>query len=51
VGCIGVPVVDAEGRWIAAVSAAGPIQGTPFRLDAAHLKMVRHTAMELSRRV
>src|SRR5436190_1117027 len=51
VGCIGVPVVDPDGRWVAAVSAAGPIQGTPFRLDAARLKMVRETAAEFSRRV
>jgi len=51
VGCIGVPVIDPAGNWIAAVSAAGPIHGTPFRLDAAHLKMVRETAAEFSRRV
>jgi IclR family acetate operon transcriptional repressor len=51
VGCIGVPVLDAGGRWIAAISAAGPVHGTPFRLDQAHLKMVLQTALELSRRV
>src|SRR5262249_39690617 len=30
VGCIGAPVCDARGRWIAAISVAGPLQGTPF---------------------
>ena len=49
VGCIAAPVRDAAGRWIAAISVAGPIQGTPFRLDVAHCQCVREKAEELSR--
>jgi DNA-binding IclR family transcriptional regulator len=49
VGCIAAPVRDASGRWIAAISVAGPIQGTPFRLDVAHCQGVREKAEELSR--
>ncbi|HLF95321.1 MAG TPA: IclR family transcriptional regulator [Planctomycetota bacterium] len=51
VGCIGAPVQDAQGRWIAALSVSGPLQGTPFRLDRAHVKTVTSAAAELSRRV
>lgn len=51
VGCIGAPVVDGQGRWIAAMSIAGPLRGTTFRLDAAHVRLVREKAAELSRRV
>jgi DNA-binding IclR family transcriptional regulator len=51
VGCIGAPVRDASGRWIAALSIAGPIQGTPFKLDPAHVAMLQRHADELSRRV
>jgi DNA-binding IclR family transcriptional regulator len=51
VGCIGAPVRDSSGRWIAAVSASGPLRGTPFRLDAAHIAMVLETAQALSQRV
>jgi DNA-binding IclR family transcriptional regulator len=51
VGCIGAPVRDATGRWIAAISIAGPLQGTPFRLDGAHLAMLLGRADEISRRV
>jgi DNA-binding IclR family transcriptional regulator len=51
VGCIGVPVRDSAGRWIAAISVAGPLGGTPFRLDAAHIKMVQDRAEELSERL
>jgi DNA-binding IclR family transcriptional regulator len=51
VGCIGVPVRDPDGRWGAAMSIAGPLHGTPFKLDAAHLKLVTKAAAELSRRV
>jgi DNA-binding IclR family transcriptional regulator len=51
VGCIGVPVRDAAGRWIAALSIAGPLHGTPFRVDETHLKLVVNQAAELSRRV
>jgi DNA-binding IclR family transcriptional regulator len=50
VGCIGAPVRDPEGRWTAAMSIAGPLHGTPFRLDPAHLKLVTRAAEELSRR-
>jgi len=42
---------SARDDWIAAMSIAGPVQGTPFRLDAAHLKLVVAKAAELSRRV
>lgn len=48
VGCIGAPVKDAEGRWIAAMSIAGPLRGTSFRLDTAHTKLVIEKAQELS---
>lgn len=50
VGCIGAPVRDAEGRWIAAMSVAGPLQGTPYRMDGPRLKLVTAAAEELSRR-
>jgi len=48
VGCIGAPIVDSSGRWIAAISVAGPLQGTPFRLNPSHLAMVLRKAKELS---
>ena len=51
VGCIGAPVRDSTGRWVAAISAAGPLGGTPFRLDAAHIKLVQRKAEELSERM
>jgi IclR family transcriptional regulator, KDG regulon repressor len=51
VGCIGAPVRDHHGRWIAAMSIAGPLRGTTFRLDANHVRMVTEKAAELSRRV
>ena len=51
VGCIAAPVRDAAGRWIAAVSVAGPLQGTPYRIDAPHWQMVVEKANELSRRI
>ena len=51
VGCIGAPIRDASGRWIAAMSIAGPVQGTPFKLDPAHLKLVVEKAAELSGRL
>jgi len=51
VGCIGAPVRNAEGRWIAAISVAGPLHGTPFKIDAAHQQLVVEKAAELSRRV
>src|SRR6185503_15735826 len=51
VGCIGAPVVDPHGRWIAAMSIAGPLKGTTFRLDAAHVRLVADKAAELSRLV
>lgn len=50
IGCIGVPVCDASGRWIAAISVAGPLQGTPFKLDRAHLALVLQKANDLSQR-
>jgi IclR family KDG regulon transcriptional repressor len=50
IGCIGVPVYDASGRCIAALSVAGPLQGTPFKLDRAHVALVRQKAKELSQR-
>jgi len=51
VGCIGTPVRNALGRWIAAISVAGPLHGTPFKIDAAHQQLVVEKAAELSRRV
>ncbi|HVR82919.1 MAG TPA: IclR family transcriptional regulator [Planctomycetota bacterium] len=48
VGCIGAPVMDSSGRWIAALSVAGPLHGTPFRLNRSHLAMVLRKAKELS---
>ena len=51
VGCIGAPVRDASGRWVAAVSVSGPQQGTPFQLDTAHVDLVLARADELSRRL
>jgi DNA-binding IclR family transcriptional regulator len=51
VGCIGAPVRDERGRCIAALSIAGPLRGTPFRLDPAHVKLVTAKAAELSRLV
>ena len=50
VGCIGAPVRDSEGRWFAALSVAGPLQGTPFKLDRAHFKLVASAARKLSER-
>lgn len=51
VGCIGVPVRDAEGRWIAALSVSGPLHGTPFRLGPKLLTLIRRKADALSRRM
>ncbi|MCZ7647587.1 MAG: IclR family transcriptional regulator [Planctomycetota bacterium] len=51
VGCIGAPVRDAGGHCVAALSISGPIQGTPFRLDKAHIRMLTDAAAELSRRM
>ncbi len=51
VGCIGAPVLDARGQWIAAVSIAGPIHGTPFKIDAKHRQLVVDKAAELSRSI
>jgi DNA-binding IclR family transcriptional regulator len=51
VGCIGAPVRNALGRWIAAISVAGPLHGTPFKIDAAHQRLMVEKAAELSRRV
>jgi DNA-binding IclR family transcriptional regulator len=50
-GCIGAPVIDDRGRWIAALSISGPITGTPFRLDAAHRRCVLEAAARLSRAI
>lgn len=51
VGCIGAPVRNALGRWVAAISVAGPLHGTPFQINAAHQQLVVEKAAELSRRV
>lgn len=51
VGCIGAPVVDSRGRWVAAMSIAGPLRGTTFRLDPGHVRLVVDKAAELSRLV
>jgi DNA-binding IclR family transcriptional regulator len=51
VGCIGAPIRDSSGRWIAAMSVAGPLHGTPYRLDRERLRLVTGTAAELSSRL
>jgi IclR family acetate operon transcriptional repressor len=51
VGCIGVPVKDAAGRWIAALSVSGPLKGTPFRLDVRHIRLARRAAESISGRL
>ncbi len=51
VGCIGAPVRGRGGRWIAAISASGPLKGTPFRLDARHRDLVVGAAEEISGRM
>jgi DNA-binding IclR family transcriptional regulator len=51
IGCIGAPVRDAANRWIAAISVAGPLQSTPFKLDQAHLALVLAKADALSNRL
>jgi DNA-binding IclR family transcriptional regulator len=51
VGCIGAPVRDREGRWIASISLSGPLRGTPFRLDARHARLLLQKAAELSSRM
>ncbi len=44
VGCVGAPIRDGSGRWIAALSISGPLRGTPFRLDAARIRLAREAA-------
>jgi IclR family transcriptional regulator, KDG regulon repressor len=51
VGCIGAPVRNALGRWVAAISVAGPLHGTPFKINAAHQQLVVEKAAELSHRI
>jgi len=51
VGCIGVPIFGRANRWIAALSVAGPLSGTPFRLDARHRSLAQKAAAEISRRL
>ena len=51
IGCIGVPVLNSSKKWIAAISVAGPLQGTPFKLDSAHVAIVLQKSNELSRRL
>jgi DNA-binding IclR family transcriptional regulator len=51
VGCIAAPVREKGGRWFAAISATGPLQGTPFALDDDHLRLVVSTALALSERL
>ena len=51
VGCMGAPVRDSEGRWIAALSVAGPLHGTPYKVDQKHLRILTDKAAELSRRI
>jgi DNA-binding IclR family transcriptional regulator len=51
VGCIGAPVRDSLGRWVAAISVAGPLHGTPFKINEANQQLVMVKAAELSLRV
>jgi IclR family transcriptional regulator, KDG regulon repressor len=51
VGCIGAPILDERGRWMAAISISGPLSGTPFRLDGAHRRTLLEAAARLSRAV
>jgi len=51
VGCIGVPILGRDDRWIAALSVSGPLTGTPFRLDARHRGLAVKAAAEISRRL
>ncbi len=51
VGCVGSPIRDLSGRWIAALSISGPLRGTPFRLDAGRIKLARGAADEISARL
>jgi IclR family acetate operon transcriptional repressor len=48
VGCIASPLRDGTGRWFAAISATGPLSGTPFSVDAEHIEMVKRAAMTIS---
>jgi DNA-binding IclR family transcriptional regulator len=50
IGCIGAPIHNVCGQWMAAISVAGPLQGTPFKLDQVHLALVVKHADELSKR-
>ena len=51
VGCVGAPVKDTAGRWIAAMSISGPLQGTPFRMGQAQIGLLLEKAEELSLRM
>lgn len=51
VGCIGAPVQGLGGRWVAAISASGPLKGTPFRMDARHRRLVVRAAADISARL
>ena len=48
VGCVGAPIRDASGRWLAALSISGPLKGTPFRLDARRIRLAREAADRIS---
>src|SRR5687767_15098478 len=51
VGCIGVPIVGRQDRWVAALSVSGPLAGMLFRFDARHRGLALQAGAEISRRL
>lgn len=48
VGCVGAPILDSDGKCVAAISASGPLKGTHFALDDTHIKQVVEAAESIS---
>jgi IclR family acetate operon transcriptional repressor len=51
VACIAAPVRDDRGVIVAAISATGPIVGTPFVPDETHIQLVKEAAGTVSARL